>query len=108
VLRGKKNCLHLLVLRNPVYFMFLIILAAGAYITWTLNLWGPILSMTNAASKQALEEFKHRLRDFLESSETGRQAIAMSGREDIAMQKLSPSGKTVRQASGADDDDDEI
>lgn len=34
--------------------------------------------MTNAASAQALEEGKKRLRDFLESSETGRQAIGMT------------------------------
>ena len=85
--------------------MFLIILGAGAYITWTLNLWGPILKMTNAASQQALNEFKHRLREFLESSETGRQAIAMSGNEDIAMQKLNSNGKAMGRV---DDDDDEI
>lgn len=88
--------------------MFLIILAAGAYITYTLNLWGPILSMTNAASKQALEEFKHRLRDFLESSETGRQAIAMSGQEDIVMQTLGSDGKRKKVQVADDQDDDEI
>lgn len=34
--------------------------------------------MTEAASQQALVEGKRRLRDFLESSDTGRQAMAMS------------------------------
>ena len=52
--------------------------AVGAYITYQLNLWGPILKMTEAASQQALVEGKRRLRDFLESSDTGRQAMAMS------------------------------
>lgn len=52
--------------------------AVGAYITYQLNLWGPILKMTEAASQQALEEGKRRLREFLESSDTGRQAMAMS------------------------------
>lgn len=66
------------VLRNPVYFIFLILLAGAAYVTWTLNLWGPMLRMTNAASSQGLEIFKEKLREFLESSETGRQAIGMS------------------------------
>jgi hypothetical protein len=62
--------------------------------------------MTNAASAQAVEEFKKRLRDFLESSETGRQAIAMSGKEDIVMDKLNGSG---RKAAAEDDEDvDEI
>lgn len=67
------------VLRNPVYFVFLILLGAGAYVTYTLNLWGPMLRMSNAASQQAIEVFKERLREFLESSDTGRQAMAMSG-----------------------------
>ncbi|KAI9869962.1 MAG: Dynamin-like GTPase that mediates homotypic ER fusion, partial [Pleopsidium flavum] len=53
------------VLRNPVYFIFLILLGIGAYVTYTLNLWGPILKMSNAASQQALEEGKKRLREFL-------------------------------------------
>ena len=55
-----------------------------------------MLSMTNAASAQAVEEFKKRLREFLESSETGRQAIAMSGSEEIAMRKLNGQGKRVK------------
>lgn len=93
-----------LVLRNPVYFIFLILLGAGAYITYTLNLWGPMLSMTNAASQQALEEFKKRLRAFLEASDTGRQAIAMSGSDSIQMQKLNGNGK----AAPEEDDIDEI
>lgn len=67
------------VLRNPVYFVFLILLGVGAYTTYTLNLWGPMMRMTNAASGQALEVAKERLREFLESSDTGRQAMAMSG-----------------------------
>lgn len=93
-----------LVLRNPVYFMFLIVLGAGAYVTYTLNLWGPILQMTNAASQQALEEGKKRLREFLEASDTGRQAIAMSGQDDIRMDKLNGHGKRAPR----EDEDDEI
>lgn len=93
---------NFLVLRNPVYFIFLIILGAGAYVTYTLNLWGPMLQMANAASAQALEEGKKRLREFLEASDTGRQAIAMSGQDDVHMQKLNGNGKRI------DDEDDDI
>ena len=94
------------VLRNPVYFLFLILLGVGAYVTYTLNLWGPMLKMTNAASQQAMEEGKKWLREFLESSDTGRQAIAMSGRDDIKMGRMNGSGGQL--ASTAEDDDDEI
>lgn len=58
----------------------LILLGAGAYVTYTLNLWGPMIRMGNAASAQGLEIFKEKLRAFLESSETGREAIKMSAK----------------------------
>lgn len=35
--------------------------------------------MSNAASAQGIVVFKERLREFLETSDTGRQAMAMSG-----------------------------
>ena len=61
--------------------------------------------MANAASAQALEEFKKRLREFLESSETGRQAIAMSDRNDIPMSTLKPKGRAEMEDDDAGDDD---
>lgn len=87
-----------------MYFIFLIILGAVAYVTYTLNLWGPMLQMANAASTQALEESKKRLREFLEASDTGQQAMAMSGRENIPMHKLNSEG----QRNGIEDDEEDI
>lgn len=97
-------------LQNPAYFFLLFVCAIGAYVTYQLNLWGPIMKMTEAASNQAMHEGKRRLRDFLESSDTGRQAIAMSastsgsgggsgGRDEYEMsdmQKGTPS-KTTKE-----------
>ncbi|KAJ5226232.1 hypothetical protein N7468_007457 [Penicillium chermesinum] len=81
------------VLRNPAYFFLLFVCAVGAYVTYQLNLWGPILKMTEAASQQALVEGKRRLREFLEASDTGRQAMAMSAgsgqKEEYEMSNLS-------------------
>ncbi|GME44741.1 Root hair defective 3 GTP-binding protein [Neofusicoccum parvum] len=95
------------VLRNPLYFIFMILLAVAGYVTYTLNLWGPMLRMSNAASQQAVEMFKERLREFLESSDTGRQAMAMSGRsnttESIGLDRLNSEGK--KAAAGAEDED---
>ena len=74
--------------------------AVGAYVTYTLNLWGPMARMANAASQQGLEVGKERLRTFLESSDTGRQAMAMSGgmndtrrQENVRMDRLNGDGK---------------
>ena len=80
-------------------------MAVGAYITYQLNLWGPMLKMAEAASQQALEEGKRRLREFLEASDTGRQAIAMSGQGDAyEMRRMNGDRKTA----AVEDDDDDI
>lgn len=94
------------VLRNPLYFILIIICGVGAYVTYRLNLWGPMLKMGEAASRQALDEGKRRLREFLEESDSGRQAIAMSsgdgkGNEEYEMDSLKKKG------NGHNDDDDD-
>jgi len=94
------------VLRNPLYFVFLILMGVGAYVTYTLNLWGPILRMTNAASSQGLDIFKEKLRDFLETTDTGRQAVGMSAKGSYSMDSLNSNGTTKTRASTQDDVDD--
>jgi hypothetical protein len=60
--------------------------------------------MANAASAQALEVSKERLREFLESSESGRQAMAMSGNEpSIRMQRLNGDGKKKEEQEDLED-----
>jgi len=68
-----------------------------------------MIRMANAASQQAVEVGKERLREFLESSDTGRQAMAMGSRTDsdgISLNTLDSRGK--RKPAVEDDDDDEI
>lgn len=85
--------------------------AVGAYITYQLNLWGPILKMTEAASQQALVEGKRRLRDFLESSDTGRQAMAMAAdrtgspgrKEEYEMSDMQKRGSGSKANDDLDD-----
>ena len=92
-------------LRNPAYFFLLFVILVGAYITYQLNLWGPMIKMANAASAQALEEGKKRLREFLEASEGG-QRIAMEGRrEQYEMQTLKGRGRSPAD-DGSDAEDD--
>jgi protein SEY1 len=82
----------------------LILLASGAYVTYTLNLWGPMIRMSQAAADQALVIGKEKLREFLENTDTGRQAMAMSGREEVPLSRLDGRGKKVAE----DDDEDNI
>jgi hypothetical protein len=70
--------------------------------------------MADAASRQALDIGKERLRDFLESSDTGRQAMAMSGQQGsrrrdadgISMDTLNGDGKKSKHDDDAMDIDD--
>ena len=79
-----------------------------AYVTYTLNLWGPIIKMSNAAFGQAVEEGKKRLREFLEASDTGRQAMAMStGDERYEMSRMN-GNRTKAAGRTGDEVDNEI
>jgi len=58
------------------------------------------MRVANAASQQSLEVGKERLRAFLENSDAGRQAMAMSGDsnstrryEEVKMDRLNGDGK---------------
>lgn len=93
-------------MRNPAYFFLLFVCAIGAYVTYQLNLWGPMLKMTEAASQQALEEGKRRLREFLESSDTGRQAIAMSAGERAGSSRKEEYEMSNLQKGGSKANDD--
>jgi hypothetical protein len=63
--------------------------------------------MTQAASTQALQEGKKRLRDFLQESEAGRQAMSMSsssGREESYEMR----NRRKAKVDGVDEDEGEI
>lgn len=66
--------------------------------------------MANAASAQGLEVGKERLRAFLESSDTGRQAMAMSGgmnetrrHDDVRMDSMNGNGRKKVEEEDLDD-----
>ncbi|KAF3919864.1 hypothetical protein ABW21_db0200677 [Orbilia brochopaga] len=99
------------VVRNPLYFMFLIMAAVGAYAAHTLNLWGPIMSVGGATGRQALEVGKEKLREFLDTPSHGAQRGAhafasgagnATSTENIRMRNLTSEGKRA----GNDEDDD--
>lgn len=88
------------VLRNPVYFIFLILVGVGAYVTWSLNLWGPMIRMGDAAVKQGVEVGKEKLREFLEAQQqAGGAGGGVGGRK---------REKAVRGRDEESDEDGEI
>jgi protein SEY1 len=109
------------VARSPLLLVFAILAVTGLYVTYQLNLWEPILRMSGAAWSQGVAVGKERLREFLLSSEAGRQALAMEGRreapaprreqepkeEGVRLEKLNSDGKKVGPGSGVWSDDEE-
>jgi hypothetical protein len=65
-----------------------------------------MLKMTEAASQQALHEGKRRLREFLESSDTGRQAIAMSAGERAGSDRKEEYEMSDMKKGGSSANDD--
>jgi hypothetical protein len=77
------------------------------------------MQMANAATQQAIEIGKDKLREFLENSETARQALAMPAKEgkdsdSISMDTLDSRGKMRervgerRVLKGEENDDDDF
>ncbi|ROT43573.1 SEY1 protein [Sodiomyces alkalinus F11] len=92
------------VLRNPFLFIFLLLLAGGTYVAYTMNMLGPMMQMANAAANQGVDIGKQKLREFIENSDTARQALNMpqKEREEVRMDTLDSRGKKKT----SDDDDD--
>lgn len=57
------------VLRNPLLCVFVLMVGAGGYVTYSLNLWGPMLSVSGAMTERTVEIGKQKLREFLEVPE---------------------------------------
>ena len=85
------------VLRSPLYFLMLTILGALLYVTYTMNMWGPIIRMSDGAFRVAVDEGKRRLRDFLEAQEgaqgTGASRVQGRSAEGIEMRNRAPAEK---------------
>ncbi|KAK3321230.1 protein SEY1 [Cercophora scortea] len=102
-----------MVLRNPFLFVLILVMGGGTYVAYTLNLLGPMMQMANAASTQAVEIGKEKLRDFLQNNETARAAIAMPARkrqdsDAVSMETLDSRGKRQQRRAAVDEDEDDF
>ncbi|PWW72388.1 root hair defective 3 GTP-binding protein [Tuber magnatum] len=99
------------VLRSPVYFIFLLLCGAAAYVVYTLNLWGPILRITNAMGQQAVDIGKERLRDFVADrnvaypGEVNRTKGVYESSDVINLQTLDGEGRRRTRIKREDDDE---
>lgn len=67
-----------------------------------------MLRMANAASSQAVEIGKEKLREFLENADGGRQAAPVKARDDSDGISLNTLDSRGRNQTKTEDDDDEI
>ena len=87
--------------------MALVILMGGTFISYQLNLLGPMMQMTNAATNQAVEIGKEKLREFLQNNEMARQALSMtqdSSGDGIDLEVLNSNGRRRESTWPGDDD----
>ncbi|VVT48795.1 uncharacterized protein SAPINGB_P001955 [Magnusiomyces paraingens] len=87
------------VLRNPIFFLLLLLGGAGLYVTYSLNMWGPILSVTNAMVDRTIEVGKQRLREVLEIPEGSNVELRSQRQqrrnvEEIPLQEIKSSNRT--------------
>lgn len=65
------------VARNPLLILLVCMIAAAMYVTYQMNLWGPIIRMSVAAAEQAKEIAREKLREFVEAGESAnRERVA--------------------------------
>lgn len=53
------------VLRNPLYFTLLLLLAAGAYVTIQLNMTGPVLAVARGVTQEIVKTVNDQLHQHL-------------------------------------------
>lgn len=98
------------VLRNPMLTVTALVLIGVTYLAYMTALLGPALQVANAASTQAVEIGKQKLRDFIANSDTARQALSMPPRQNttssgVSLDTLDTQGRR-RPTGGLEDDED--
>lgn len=97
------------VLRNPLYFALIAVLAGFSYVSWSLGLLGPMTTMGSAAIDQAIVLSKEKLRQLLLTDEqphirtapielnSNKTVVPEPGtlKDDIALDDLTPAGTSV-------------
>ncbi|KAK9475059.1 RHD3/Sey1 [Dipodascopsis tothii] len=84
------------VLKSPFYFTFLVLAGGLAYIAHQLNLWGPIITITETMSSQALSIAKVRLREALVT-----EPIAVAASVPSSAPASTPASRTPSRTTSA-------
>jgi hypothetical protein len=74
-----------------------------------MNMLGPMMQMANAAATQGVDIGKQKLREFIENSDSARQALNMPSRTDsdaVSLDTLDSRGKKKTTSSQVVDDDE--
>ncbi|GAA5928590.1 dynamin-like GTPase SEY1 [Sporobolomyces koalae] len=52
------------VIRSPIYFTFLLLAGAAAYVTWSLNMTGPVLAVTKGVTNEVIRTVNDQLHNY--------------------------------------------
>ncbi|SNX82793.1 probable Protein SEY1 [Melanopsichium pennsylvanicum] len=68
------------VISSPVYFAFLLVLIASAYVVWRLNLGGPLVSVVRAVVREVQRLAEDQLRSHFAPQPVAAQQVRSAGR----------------------------
>ncbi|GAA5836132.1 hypothetical protein JCM3766R1_001973 [Sporobolomyces carnicolor] len=89
------------VIRSPVYFTFLLLAGAAAYVTWSLNMTGPVLAVTKGVTNEVIRTVNEQLHNYFSAQTPDAHAQrTYLEREPVA---VSNSTSTIRRERQTDD-----
>ncbi|GAA6012285.1 hypothetical protein JCM11491_007082 [Sporobolomyces phaffii] len=86
------------VIRSPVYFTFLLLAGAAAYVTWSLNMTGPVLAVTKGVTNEVIRTVNDQLHNYF-NAQTPEAHAERSRRQPIAVPASSPTTNVTTPAT---------
>ncbi|BGP15999.1 hypothetical protein JCM10213_005451 [Rhodosporidiobolus nylandii] len=102
------------VIRSPIYFTMLLLLGAAAYVTWTLNMTGPVLAVARGVTNEVVKTVNEQLHNYFNAQsveahaarhhsqrrEAPIRATTANSTEDIELEEKRPTSASESRLKG--------
>lgn len=80
------------VIRSPIYFTFLLLAGAAAYVTWSLNMTGPVIAVTKGVTNEVVRTVNEQLHNYFNAQTP--DAHAQRSRQPVAVPAMNSTNVT--------------
>ncbi|GAA5838782.1 hypothetical protein JCM5353_000189 [Sporobolomyces roseus] len=80
------------VIRSPIYFTFLLLAGAAAYVTWSLNMTGPVIAVTKGVTNEVVRTVNEQLHNYFNAQTP--DAHAQRTRQPVAVPAMNSTNVT--------------